>query len=47
MELRWLEFRPAGTAEDGRDVWYELLTRVMYTAGQAGLSDFKFAVIKR
>ena len=40
------EFKPIVTIVADRSIKYRLLTEVMYTAGQAGLSKFKFAVIK-
>lgn len=39
-------FEPMVTIVADRSTRYRLLTEVMYTAGQAGLSKFKFAVIQ-
>lgn len=41
------EFNPVATVIADKSTPYRLLTEVMYTAGQAGLSKFKFAVIKK
>lgn len=46
MKLMGKEFKPILTVVADESTPYRLLTEVMYTAGQAGLSKFKFAVVK-
>ena len=46
MKLLGKEFKPVVTVIADQTTRYRLLTEVMYTAGQAGLSKFKFAVVK-
>ncbi len=46
MELLGQDFNPVVTIIADQTTRYRLLTEVMYTAGQAGLSKFKFAVVK-
>lgn len=46
MKLMGKEFEPVLTVVADESTPYRLLTEVMYTAGQAGLSKFKFAVVK-
>ena len=45
MELLHKEYQPVATIIADQTTPYRLLTEVMYTAGQAELSKFKFAVI--
>lgn len=40
------EYKPIATIIADQSIPYRLVTEVMYTAGQAELSQFKFAVIK-
>jgi biopolymer transport protein ExbD len=46
MKLLGQEYKPVVTIIADQTTPYRLLTEVMYTAGQAGLSKFKFAVVK-
>jgi biopolymer transport protein ExbD len=46
MKLLGQEFEPVVTIIADQTTPYRLLTEVMCTAGQAGLSKFKFAVVK-
>jgi biopolymer transport protein ExbD len=46
MKLLGQEFEPVVTIIADQTTPYRLMTEVMYTAGQAGLSKFKFAVVK-
>ena len=46
MKLLGQKFKPMVTIIADQTTRYRLLTEVMYTAGQAGLSKFKFAVVK-
>lgn len=46
MELLSKEYDPVATIVADQTTPYRLITEVMYTAGQAELSKFKFAVIK-
>jgi len=46
MKLMGKEFKPVLTVVADESTPYRLLTEVMYTAGQAGLSKFKFAVVR-
>ncbi len=45
MELLHKDYQPVATIIADQTTPYRLLTEVMYTAGQAELSKFKFAVI--
>ena len=46
-ELLKQEYEPVATIIADQSTPYRLITEVMYTAGQAELSKFKFAVIKK
>ncbi|MFB6373136.1 MAG: ExbD/TolR family protein, partial [Bradymonadaceae bacterium] len=46
MKLLGNKFKPVAAVVADQSTRYRLLTEVMYTAGQAGLSKFKFAVVK-
>ena len=46
MKLLGKKFKPIVTIVADQTTRYRLLTEVMYTAGQSGLSKFKFAVVK-
>lgn len=46
MKLLGKKFDPVATVIADQSTRYRLLTEVMYTAGQAGLSKFKFAVVR-
>jgi biopolymer transport protein ExbD len=47
MKLMGKKFDPVVTIIADQSTQYRLLTEVMYTAGQAGLSRFKFAVVRK
>ena len=46
MKLLNEEFKPVVTVVADQTTPYRLVTEVMYTAGQAGLSKYKFAVVR-